>query len=67
MTGWERLGIQAGRGLERGNPTFANRKLRITRRRAATHDVRVNALVTRFRYLRIRSLVLPSNDNCYSA
>ena len=31
------------------------------------HDVRANAPITRFRYLRIRSLVLPGNDNSYSA
>jgi len=36
--------------LERGNP-LANRKSRIMRRRIATHNVRANAPVTRFRVL----------------
>ena len=37
--------------LERGNSTLANRKSRIMRRRVATHNVRANAPVTRFRVL----------------
>jgi hypothetical protein len=42
----------------RGETTLPNRKPRIVRRRAATHDVRANASVTDFGYVRIRILLL---------
>jgi hypothetical protein len=44
-----------------GKPTLANRKSRITRRRFATYNVRANA--PHFGYLRMRSLVLSSNEH----
>ena len=42
-------GFQLRLVLERGKLTLANRKSRIMRRRVATHNVRANAPVTRFR------------------
>jgi hypothetical protein len=48
--------------LERGNP-LANRKSRIMRRRIATHNVRANAPVTRFRVLADSEPSPSSNDH----
>jgi hypothetical protein len=42
----------------RGETTLPNRKSRIMRRRAATQNVRANAPVTDFGYVRIRSILL---------
>jgi hypothetical protein len=43
--------LPAAPGAGEGKPTLANRKSRILRRRVATHNVRANAPVTRFRVL----------------
>jgi hypothetical protein len=56
--------LPAAPGAGEGKPTLANRKSRIMRRRVATHNVRDNGPPSHyFGYLRIRSLVLPSNEH----